>query len=102
MAKAADKKSPAKALPAKSGRRQINFFFVVDCSGSMTGDKMASLNYAIRSAIPAMQAAAADNSENDVLVRVISFADQARWMIEAPVPVADFTWADLKAKGESA
>lgn len=100
-AKAAKTTKLAKATPA-AGKRQLHFFFVVDCSGSMTGDKIASLNYAVRSAIPAMRSAATDNPENDVLVRVISFSDDARWANDSAVPVSDFSWEDLIAKGETA
>lgn len=82
-------------------RRQLHFVLAVDCSGSMTGDKIASLNYAVRSAIPAMRAAAADNPENDVLVRVLRFADDVQWTVETPVPVDRFEWSDLTAGGET-
>ncbi len=82
-------------------RRQMHFLLAVDCSGSMTGDRMASLNYAVRSAIPAMRAAAADNPENDVLVRVLRFADDVQWTIEVPVAVDQFEWSDLTAGGET-
>ena len=97
-------KTPKQPVKTAKGpeKRQLHFFLVVDCSGSMTGDKMASLNYAVRSAIPAMRSAAADNPENDVLVRVISFSDSARCTTDAAVPVAKFVWQDLTAKGESA
>ena len=33
-------------------KRPLNFFWVVDCSGSMTGEKIAKVNYAIQSTIP--------------------------------------------------
>ena len=82
-------------------RRQLHFVLAVDCSGSMMGDKIASLNYAVRSAIPAMRAAAADNPENDVRVRVLRFADDVQWTVETPVPVDQFEWSDLTAGGET-
>jgi uncharacterized protein YegL len=82
-------------------RRQLHFVLAVDCSGSMTGEKMASLNYAVRSAIPAMRAAAADNPENDVLIRVLRFSDNVSWTVETPVPVDAFEWTDLTAGGET-
>ncbi len=68
----------------------------------MAGEKMASLNYAVRSAIPAMRSAAADNPDNEVLIRVITYGDSAQWISETAVGVADFAWTDLVASGESA
>lgn len=82
-------------------RRQLHFVFVLDCSGSMTGEKMASLNYAMATALPAMRAGAEDNAETDVRVRVIRFSDTAMWQTPDPVPVADFAWENLEANGET-
>ncbi len=82
-------------------RRQLHFVFAIDASGSMTGDRMASLNYAVRASIPAMQEAAADNPEVDVLVRVLRFADTVDWPVSNPVPVKDFVWSDIQAGGET-
>jgi uncharacterized protein YegL len=83
---------------AELARRQLHLIIAVDCSGSMQGDKIASLNHAVRSAIPAMQEAAADNPEVGVFVRALSFADGARWLL-GPTPVDQFEWQDLAADG---
>ncbi len=95
----------SEALPSMDAigiaRRQLHFVFVLDCSGSMAGEKMASLNYALASAIPAMREAAADNPETDLLVRVVRFSDTAHWHVATPTPVAAFRWTDLTAGGET-
>jgi uncharacterized protein YegL len=83
---------------AELARRQLHLVIAVDCSGSMQGDKIASLNYALRTAIPAMQEAAGENPETDVLVRVLCFSDGAHWHL-GPVPVDAFEWRDLTADG---
>ena len=80
---------------------QLNVFLLADCSGSMTGEKMASLNYAMRTAVPAMREAADENAGVDVLVRVIGFASGANWHVAAPTPAAQFRWDDLTAGGET-
>eukprot|EP01037_Dinobryon_pediforme_P015798 gene15799-15955_t len=67
----------------------------------MAGDKIASLNYAIRSAIPALRATAADHPDIDVLIRVLSFSDGAKWENEVAQPVDAFEWHDLQAAGET-
>jgi uncharacterized protein YegL len=82
-------------------RRKLHFIFVIDTSGSMTGERIASLNYAVRAAIPAMQEAAADNPEIDVLVRVLRFSDTVDWPVAAPLPVSSFVWNDMTAGGET-
>jgi uncharacterized protein YegL len=93
------------ALPDLSqvgiGRRKLHFIFAIDTSGSMKGDRIASLNYAVRAAIPAMREAATDNPEIDLVVRVLRFSDSVNWQIETPVPISEFVWTDMAAAGET-
>jgi uncharacterized protein YegL len=82
-------------------RRQLHFILIVDCSGSMGGDKIASLNHAMAAAIPAMREAAADNAETQVMVRVLRFGNGADWHVPEAVPVDQLVWTDLSAEGET-
>ncbi|MCW5746708.1 MAG: VWA domain-containing protein [Alphaproteobacteria bacterium] len=86
---------------ARLVRRQLHVILALDCSGSMTGDKIASLNYAMRAAIPEMRAAAEDNPETDVFIRVLRFSSQAEWHVATPTPVSQFEWQDVAAGGET-
>jgi uncharacterized protein YegL len=91
-------------MPAMPGgemsNRPLHFIWLVDCSGSMAYEgKIQALNTAVREAIPQMREAAAAQPQADVLVRVISFADGARWIVEEPTPVERFSWVDLRAEG---
>jgi uncharacterized protein YegL len=79
--------------------RPLHFFWMADCSGSMTGDKIHSLNYAIRTALPEMQRVAKENPNAEVKVRAVRFADSAEWHVSQPTPVDNFTWTDLTAGG---
>jgi len=84
-------------------RRPLHFFYLVDCSGSMSFDgKIQALNTAVREAIPHMRDTAANNPEAEVLVRVIKFDDGASWHVPSPTPVDQFTWTDLDAGGTTA
>jgi uncharacterized protein YegL len=89
-----------KKLPGgrKTGR-PLHFIWMCDCSGSMAGDKIETLNYAIHTAIPAMRSAADANPNAEVFVRCITFADGAQWQISQPTPVEAFAWTDLSADG---
>jgi uncharacterized protein YegL len=63
--------------------------------------KIQALNTAIREAIPHMQKVADDNPNAQVLVRAVKFSNGAQWHISQPTPVADFTWQDISADGET-
>ena len=86
---------------ARLVRRQLHVILALDCSGSMRGSKIASLNYAIRAAIPELRSVAADNPEVDVRVRAMRFASTVTWHIETPIAVEDLVWEDLTAGGET-
>lgn len=79
--------------------RPLHFFWIVDCSGSMYGEKIGTVNHAIQSVIPEMADEAANNPNAQLLIRTLRFSDTASWVTEAPVPVEDFTWDDLDAFG---
>lgn len=79
--------------------RPLHFIWIADCSGSMMGEKIGQLNFAIREAIPAMQSVARENVNAQVLVRAVSFSTGAQWCIAQPTPVDDFKWTDLRADG---
>jgi uncharacterized protein YegL len=86
--------------PTALARRQLQVMFALDFSGSMQGDRIASLNYAMRTALPELAEVAAENPEIDVRVRVLRFADAAEWQSEA-ASACDYVWHDLAADGET-
>ena len=83
-------------------RRQLQVVLMLDCSGSMRGDRIASLSYALRTALPDLKEAAVDNPEVDVRVRVLAFGSAPHWLTTGAVPVDDLVWPDLHADGHTA
>ena len=84
-------------------KRDLNFIWLVDCSGSMKGTKIATLNSAISQSIPAVRKALELHSEVNVMMSAIKFSDHAEWHIGPDaVPIQNFIWSDLSAKGITA
>jgi uncharacterized protein YegL len=79
--------------------RPLHFIWIADCSGSMSGDKIQSLNTAIREAIPEMRKVANNNPHANILVRAIKFSNGATWHVTQPTPIEQFSWTDLTAGG---
>ena len=80
-------------------KRPLQFIWIVDCSGSMQGKKIESLNLAIKESIKPMQDVADENPNAEVLVRVIKFSDGAQWHVCQPTEIHNFKWSDLDADG---
>ena len=80
--------------------RPLHFFWVVDCSGSMSYDgKMEVVNTAIEGCIPEMASAADNNPNAQLLIRALQFSSGASWLTSNPVPVEDYSWTPLEANG---
>ena len=79
--------------------RPLHFFWIVDCSGSMYGEKIGTVNHAIQSTIPEMVSAAENNPNAQLMIRTLKFSTGASWVTSSPVNVEDFAWDDLEAEG---
>lgn len=79
--------------------RPLHFFWVVDCSGSMWGEKIGVVNNAIQSVLPEMVDEAADNPNAQLMIRTLKFSTGASWVTECPVKVEEYVWEDLEAAG---
>ena len=90
-----ERKRPGGAVAS----RPLHFFWVVDCSGSMMGDKIATANFAIKDAIPGMRSAAEENPNAQLLIRTLRFETGAQWITPEPIPVDEFEWEPLEIGG---
>src|ERR1700733_4222731 len=92
---------PAEGAPIMPGggvaRRPLHFIIMADCSGSMAGERMQALNYAIADMLPQLAEWERDQMVAQVLVRVLSFATVATWHVPDPVPVRELRWKPLQA-----
>ncbi|MCL1832364.1 MAG: VWA domain-containing protein [Oscillospiraceae bacterium] len=79
--------------------RPLHFIWVVDCSGSMLGEKIGTVNHAIQNTIPEMLDAANNNPYAKLLVRTLKFSTGAKWVTDKPTDIDDFSWSDLDAEG---
>ncbi|WP_029319297.1 vWA domain-containing protein [Butyrivibrio sp. AE3004] len=81
-------------------KRPLNFFWVVDCSGSMSVEnKMQQVNYAIQSTIPDMREAAKDNTNAQLYVQAMQFSTGATWLTTQPEEIETYQWRDMTASG---
>ena len=80
-------------------RRVMTLFFVADTSGSMAGEKIASLNVAAREVVPIISDLSAGNSDAQIKIAVMEFSSGTEWMYPQPKDAESFQWIDLEAGG---
>jgi len=82
----------------KINKRPLHFFWLCDCSGSMSLDgKIQSLNNSIKEAIPAMLKSSLENPFVDLYMHIMSFSHGAKWLHTEPIHINSFKWTDLIA-----
>jgi uncharacterized protein YegL len=84
---------------AEIATSDLHVVWLCDCSGSMRGEKIESLNFAIREALPAMRDEARTYPHARVLVHAIAFSDGARFVRDDAQPIESFAWTDVTAGG---
>ncbi len=86
----------------ETARRTMVLFFAVDCSGSMRGAKMGTVNSAIEEIVPEIKSISETNADARIKVAVLKFATTAEWLYSAPVESESFVWQYLDANGMTA
>ena len=80
-------------------RRVMVLFFIVDTSGSMNGEKITSLNVAVKEVIPIISDLSAENPDAQIKVAAMEFSSGTEWMYPQPIEAEKFQWRDLEAGG---
>jgi uncharacterized protein YegL len=82
-----------------AARRVMVLYFLIDESGSMAGQKIASVNEVMKDIIVMVGDFSKSNTDAEIRLNVLLFGDGARWMHPAPIPADQFVWQDLKGSG---
>ena len=83
-------------------RKKMTLFYVVDTSGSMTGDKIGSVNAAMEEAITVdLPEISTANDDAEICVAIMEFSNGCSWVTPSSGPIAinDVIWNDLHASG---
>lgn len=81
-------------------RRQMNLFYLIDCSGSMKGNKIESVNQVMPNIMKTIADIDESNKDNaQIKVACLEFSTGCQWKYPQPVSAGDFKWQDIQADG---
>lgn len=86
-------------FPKEAAKNLTPIFFLIDTSGSMSGDKIEAVNTAMQEAIPIIREFAIDHAESNVRINILEFNDNVNWKTPGMSNVEDIIWTDLRADG---
>lgn len=85
-----------------SPRKIMTLFYVVDTSGSMSGDKIGSVNSAMEEAITVdLPDISTVNDDAEIRVAIMQFSSGCSWITPSsgPIGIGDVIWNDLHTNG---
>lgn len=77
-------------------RQILNIIFVIDVSGSMRGQRIAQVNYALENIFKELRRR--DDVNSVVKVAILEFSDEAEWVTPMPVPLSDYVFTQVTAQ----
>ncbi len=77
-------------------KKSMVLFFVIDCSGSMGGSKIGTVNSVMEELIPEIRGIG--GADADIKLAVLKFSGGSEWMYDEPVSVDEFEWKPLDAE----
>lgn len=77
-------------------RQILNLLFVIDVSGSMRGQRMGMVNYALENIFKELKSR--DEVNTVIKVGVMEFAEEAAWVTPSPVLLDDFVFTRIEAQ----
>ena len=80
-------------------RQQLHLVFVIENSGSMSGDKIGAVNNAIRDVMAIMPEIQEDTMDAEIRISALTFNDDSKWVYPEPKGATEFRWNDITADG---
>lgn len=86
-------------IPEGIPRKLLPIIFVIDTSGSMYGDLIASVNEAMADTLDVLRDVAEENADAEVLIGALSFSTGCKWLTNGLLTSEDFYWNPVEAAG---
>ena len=83
----------------KIARKTMVLFFLVDTSGSMSGNNIGSLNDAVRETVPDLKDLSSNNPDAAIKIAALQFDSDVSWLYPQPIDSENFVWNDLSVGG---
>lgn len=78
-------------------RKRLTIFYIIDTSGSMSGEKIGTVNAVMEETLP--QIRDIGYADSDIYVTVMTYDTDCVWVYDDPVSIEDIAWRTLDAYG---
>lgn len=76
-------------------RQVLNILFMIDVSGSMRGQRIAQVNYALENIFKELRRR--DDANAQIKIGIMEFSDEAKWVTPQPMLLEDYVFTQINA-----
>lgn len=76
-------------------RQVLNILFMIDVSGSMRGQRIAQVNYALENIFKELRRR--DDANAQIKIGIMEFSDEAKWVTPQPMLLEDYVFTQISA-----
>ncbi len=84
---------------AESPKKTMPLIFIIDKSGSMSGERIGSVNNAMRNILPMLGEIAENNNDAIIKIAILEFSHDVNWITNDLVDPNNFNYLDIQAGG---
>lgn len=77
-------------------RQILNILFIIDVSGSMRGQRIATVNTAMENIVQELRRR--DDMNAIIKINIMEFCEQAQWVMNQPIPINDYDFTRLQVQ----
>lgn len=77
-------------------RQILDVLFLIDVSGSMKGQRIAQVNYALENIFKELNRQ--DDVNSSIKIGIMAFSEKAKWVTPQPVPLEDYVFTKIEAQ----
>lgn len=77
-------------------RQTLHILFMIDVSGSMRGQRIAQVNYALENIFRELRRRDTPNAQ--IKIGIMEFCDEAKWVTSQPMPLEDYVFTQIEVQ----
>lgn len=82
-----------------SVKKVMPLIFIIDKSGSMSGERIAAVNKSMHDILPMLNEISVENNDAQIKIGIMEFDHSPNWITPSLIEPSSFSWVDIATEG---